>query len=66
MDEDPDVSPLCDEAHLQVFALWYSLGGMNQPLTPQECADMPATLAKDFMYLIRRIRSLEPVPVPEF
>ena len=51
-------APLCDEAHLQVFALWYEFGGLKRPLTPVEAAEMPADLAKDFIYLLKRMRQL--------
>lgn len=49
---------LCDEANLQVFAVWYEFGGMKRPLTPVEAASMPADLAKDFAFLLRRMRQL--------
>jgi hypothetical protein len=49
---------LCDEASLRVFGLWYQFGGMRRPLTPMEAAEMPADLAKDFVYLLGRIRQL--------
>ncbi len=49
---------LCDEAHLQVFSIWYQFGGMRRPLTPVEAAEMPADLAKDFVYLLKRMREL--------
>ena len=51
-------TPLCDEAHLQVFSIWYQFGGMRRPLTPVEAAEMPADLAKDFVYLLKRMREL--------
>jgi hypothetical protein len=51
-------TPLCDEAHLQVFSIWYQFGGMRRPLTPVEAAEMPAGLAKDFVYLLKRMREL--------
>jgi hypothetical protein len=51
-------APLCDEAHLQVFRLWYEFGGRKRPLTPVEAAEMPADLAKDFVYLLKRMRQL--------
>ena len=51
-------APLCDEANLQVFALWYEFGGLKRPLTPVEAAEMPADLARDFIYLLKRMRQL--------
>lgn len=51
-------TPLCDEANLQVFSVWYQFGGMKRSLTPKEAADLPATLAQDFIYLLRRMRQL--------
>ena len=50
--------PLCDEANLQVFKFWYEMGGLRRPLTPVEAAETPGILAKDFIYLIRRMREL--------
>lgn len=49
---------LCDEANLHVFRLWYQFGGMKRPLTPMEAAAMPADLARDFTYLLNRLREL--------
>jgi hypothetical protein len=51
-------APLCDEASLQIFRIWYQFGGMKRPLTPVEAAEMPAWLARDFVYLLARIRQL--------
>ena len=50
--------PLCDEASLQIFRIWYQFGGMKRPLTPVEAAEMPAWLARDFVYLHGRMRQL--------
>lgn len=50
--------PLCDEAHLQVFSFWYQMGGLQRPLTPVEAAETPAPLAMDFVFLLKRMRSL--------
>ena len=52
-------APLCDEASLQIFRIWYQFGGMKRPLTPVEAAEMPAWLARDFVYLLGRVRQLE-------
>lgn len=34
------------------------MGGLKRPLTPTEAAETPADLAKDFVYLLNRMRSL--------
>lgn len=31
---------------------------MKRPLTPVEAAEMPAAIAKDFLFLIKRLRQL--------
>ena len=51
-------TPLCDEASLQIFRVWYQFGGLKRPLTPVEAADMPAALAQDFIHLLKRMRQL--------
>ena len=51
-------APLCDEASLQIFRIWYQFGGMKRPLTPVEAAEMPAGLAQDFIHLLKRMRQL--------
>lgn len=43
---------------MAVFGIWYQFGGMRRPLTPVEAAEMPAPLAKDFVYLLKRMREL--------
>ena len=53
-----EATPLCDEASLQIFRTWYQFGGMKRPLTPVEAAETPAGLARDFVYLLKRIRQL--------
>lgn len=53
-----DQTPLCDEASLQIFSIWYQFGGMKRPLTPMEAAEMPAWLARDFVHLLKRMRQL--------
>lgn len=50
---------LSDEAHLHVFGFWYEMGGPRQPLTPQQAAEMPATLARDFRLLMRLVKELK-------
>ena len=57
-DDGEQTMPICDEAHLQVFAFWYQMGGLQRPLTPVEAADTPAPLAMDFIYLLRRLQRL--------
>ena len=53
-----EISPLADEGSLPIFGIWYQFGGMRRPLTPVEAAEMPAPLAKDFIYLLKRMREL--------
>ena len=60
-DDGEGKSPICDEAHLQVFSFWYQMGGLKRPLTPVEAAETPAPLALDFIYLLRRMRRLNDV-----
>ena len=60
-DDGEGKSPICDEAHLQVFSFWYQMGGLKRPLTPVEAAETPAPLALDFIYLLRRMRRLNGV-----
>lgn len=57
-DGKQNASPICDEAHLQIFAFWYQMGGLQRPLTPVEAAETPAPLAMDFVYLLRRLQRL--------
>ena len=53
-----DKDPLCDESNLQVFRFWYEMGGLNRPPTILEAAETPATLARDFIFLLNRMRQL--------
>lgn len=34
------------------------MGGLRRPLTPVEAAETPADLAKDFIFLLNRMRQL--------
>lgn len=34
------------------------MNGLQRPLTPVEAAETPAPLARDFQYLLRRLREL--------
>jgi hypothetical protein len=49
-------SGLIHESSLIVFRLWMQFGGPNSPLTPQEIADMDASLALDMATLLRLYR----------
>ena len=42
---------LNDEAHLRIFTLWYTFGGVQRGLAPMEIAAMPAGMMDDFLYL---------------
>jgi hypothetical protein len=58
MRAEREESPLCNEAHLAAFQFWYEMGGLKRPLSPVEAATTPAPLAKDFVYLLKRMREL--------
>lgn len=49
--ERADTQGLHDEAHLRIFELWYTFGGVQRGLTPMEIAAMPAAMMDDFLYL---------------
>lgn len=54
-DEDmrrAETEGLIDEANLTVFATWWQLGGMQQPPSITEVAEMPAALRHDLIYLL--------------
>lgn len=44
---------LIHESSLLVFRLWMQFGGPTSPPTPQEIADMDASLALDIAWLLR-------------
>lgn len=50
---------LCNEGHLDLFLLWYQLGGIQTAPTPLELRDWPATMVKDWIYLLGRLGKLE-------
>jgi len=52
---------LCDEAHFDLFLLWYQMGGVQNPPTPFELRDWPATMVKDWIYLLNRLGKLEEI-----
>lgn len=52
---------LCDRAHLEIFGLWWAAQGYERRPSPMELADTPASMAKDFRFLLQRIRFLERV-----
>lgn len=49
---------LIDPAHLELFADWYQLGGMEKGIGIMELAAMPADLRADLMYLLREMGRL--------
>lgn len=46
-----DSQTLQDEAHLRIFTLWYTFGGVQRGLSPMEIAAMPASMMDDFLLL---------------
>lgn len=55
-DDDAQGQGLIHESSLLVFKVWMELGGPTSPPTPQEVADMDASLALDMAYLLRLYR----------
>jgi hypothetical protein len=54
---------LCNEAHLDLFVLWYAWGGLERGASILEIADLAArpgsaALVKDFTYLTGRVGRL--------
>jgi hypothetical protein len=49
---------LIDPAHLELFADWYQLGGMEKGIGIMELAAMPAAMRIDLMYLLRELGRL--------
>ncbi len=50
---------LHDEGHLDLFLLWYQMGGFQNPPTPLELREWPATMVLDWIYLLERLGKLE-------
>lgn len=46
---------LIDPAHLDLFVTWYFFGGPQRGLSPQEIADMPAAMRRDFVFLLGKL-----------
>jgi len=46
---------LCDEGNLKLFTEWYALGGLQQGIALGDFVEMPATMRKDFLTILRRM-----------
>ena len=43
---------LCNPVSLEIFSVWYSYGGAQRGLSPQEVLEMPAWLRQDFSLIM--------------
>lgn len=43
---------LCKEESLEIFATWYTFGGMDRRLSLTEILTIPAWLRRDFRYIL--------------
>ena len=53
--KDQEVDGLCNPVSLEIFTTWYSFGGAQRGLSPQEVLDMPAWLRQDFSLIMRYV-----------
>lgn len=59
LDEDvlnkSDREGLTDFANLDIFLLWYQMGGSEHGLSISEISTMSASMVKDFLYLLGKL-----------
>jgi hypothetical protein len=59
---------LCNPVSLEIFSIWYSMGGSQRGLSPVEVIEMPAWLREDFSLIMKylgderdRVKKAKPV-----
>lgn len=53
-----ELEGLIEPAHLELFADWYQLGGLEKGIGIMELAAMPADMRADLMYLLKEMGRL--------